>query len=169
MTGSGAGNQLVELAAHTDDAEFQDANLQLRGDADWLVHRRLTGRALLNENTTLLNPTLFSPLKTAEDVLSAIDRGKARDTPMLFGLRTYTSIPGKMPTVLKNLIEEGNPLTHQFVESPVGYFTAETGIANRVMILWAYSSAAERARRKALMLHDPRFQELGSRFNLNFI
>ena len=87
---------------------------------------------------------------------------------MLFELRTYTVIPGKMPNALRMLVEEGNPLTHEFVEWPVGYFTAETGITNRVMMLWAYTSASERARRKALMLPDPRFQELGSRFNLNF-
>jgi hypothetical protein len=36
------------------------------------------------------------------------------------------------------------------------------------MMLWAYSSMGERARRKANMLPDPRFQELGSRFNPNF-
>jgi NIPSNAP len=37
-----------------------------------------------------------------------------------------------------------------------------------VMMLWAYSSTSERAKRKSRMLPDPRFQELGSRFNPNF-
>jgi hypothetical protein len=167
-TASGERNQLVELCIY-DDYDARDlAHARLWDDPDWRSFSAGPAAMALSEETTLLNPAAFSPLRDRDQLDAAIAQGAGRNAPMLFEMRTYTAIPGKMPTVLRMLQEEGNPLTHQFVEWPVAYFTAETGLANRVMMLWAYASGSERARRKARMLSDPRFQELGTRFNPNF-
>lgn len=166
--GSGNLNQLFQLAAYDDYAQRAHAIEALAADPDWRAFRRDEGCAVVSEEATILNPAAFSPINDRAGLDAALASGADRGHPMLFELRTYTARPGQMPLVMKTLSEEGNPLTHQFVEWPVAYFTAETGLANRVMMLWAYGSAAERARRKALMLPDPRFQELGSRFNHRF-
>jgi NIPSNAP len=165
--GSAALNRLVLLAFHEDYGARDEAWASLAADTGWREFLRGAGAVLEEAESTVLNNAIFSPLRSLFDVDAVIaKRGGAR--PMLFEMRTYTAKPGRMATVLKTLDEEGNPLIHQFVEWPVAYFTAETGLANRVMMLWAYSSATERATRKSRMLPDPRFQELGSRFNPNF-
>jgi hypothetical protein len=167
-TGSGTRERLIYLAAY-DDYETRHSQMsELAGDPLWLSAQREAMSAISATSTTIVNPTFFSPIRTSADFDRAIAECSTHAPGWIFELRTYTAIPGRMPDVLKTLVEEGNPLTHQFVEWPVAYFVAETGLANRVMMLWAYSSLAERARRKAKMLPDARFQELGSRFNLNF-
>lgn len=166
--GSGNLNQLFQLAAYDDYVHRADAIEALIADPDWRAFRRDKGCSVVNEEATILNPTAFSPILNRAGLNAALTSAADRSYPMLFELRTYTARPGQMPLVMKTLMDEGNPLTHQFVEWPVAYFTAETGLANRVMMLWGYGSAAERARRKAMMLPDPRFQELGSRFNPHF-
>lgn len=165
--GSGELNKLVLLAFHEDYLARDEAWSSLADDRGWREFLRGAGAVLEEAESTILNSATFSPLRSLSDVDAAIARRDGAK-PMLFEMRTYTARPGQMPTVLTMLAEEGNPLTHQFVEWPVAYFIAETGLANRVMMLWAYSSAIERATRKAQMLPDPRFQELGNRFNPNF-
>jgi hypothetical protein len=165
---SGPVNRLMQLVAYADYADLARAQRALTDDTQWTAFRGQIRDAILDESSTILNPTNFSPIRTMDHVTSAT--GLASDTPggMLFELRTYTAFPGKLPRALKMLVEEGNPLTHQFVERPVAYLTSETGISNQILMLWAYSSAQERANRKSRMLPDPRFRELGARFNPNF-
>ena len=165
--GSGMLNRMIFLSFHEDYKARDVVWSRLAEDATWREFLRGPGKPLEEAESTILNPASFSPLRDTADVDAAVAR-RLGQQPMLFELRTYTARPGLMSAVLKTLAEEGNPLTHQFVEWPVAYFTAETGLANRVMMLWAYSSTSERAARKSRMLPDPRFQELGSRFNPNF-
>jgi hypothetical protein len=165
--GSGELNRMTFLACHEDYRAKDEGWSSLAANVSWREFLRGPGSCLDAAESTILNPAAFSPLREPADVEAAITARQGQQ-PMLFELRTYTARPGQMPAVLKTLAEEGNPLTHQFVEWPVAYFTAETGLANRVMMLWAYSSTSERAKRKSRMLPDPRFQELGSRFNPNF-
>jgi NIPSNAP len=167
-SGSGPRGRLIYLAAYEDYDKREGQLLGLEADPSWQSVQREASSTIVETATTILNPTAFSPIRTNADFDQAIARRDPSAPGWIFELRTYTAIPGKMPNVLKMLVEEGNPLTHQFVEWPVAYFLAETGLANRVMMLWAYSSLSERARRKTKMLPDPRFQELGSRFNPNF-
>jgi hypothetical protein len=165
---SGTLNKLILLSAYPDYATYDRETHALKQDAQWNAFRDQTREAVLEESQAFLNPAGCSPIKHMGQVRSeaALDSGTADG--MLFELRTYTTIPGKMPRALKMLAEEGNPLTHQFVERPILYLTSETGLSNQIFMLWAYSSADERARRKSRMLPDPRFRELGARFNLNF-
>lgn len=165
--GSATLNRLVLLAFHEDYQARDEAWAGLSADTGWREFLRGAGAALEEAELTILNTAIFSPLRSVADVDAAIAKRRGAAC-MLFEMRTYTAHPGQMPIVLKTLAEEGNPLTHQFVEWPVAYFTAETGLANRVMMFWAYASASERAARKSRMLPDSRFQELGSRFNPNF-
>lgn len=165
--GSGELNRMTFLACHEDYRTRDEGWNSLAANLSWRELLRGPASCLEAAESTILNPTAFSPLRESADIEAAIAVRQGQ-LPMLFELRTYTARPGQMPAVLKTLVEEGNPLTHQFVEWPVAYFTAETGLANRVMMLWAYSSTSERAQRKARMLPDPRFQELGSRFNPHF-
>ena len=165
---SGERSRLIHLAAYEDYESRQAGLAGLEANAALKSFSRGPGKALARLTTTLLNPTSFSPIRHVRDMHQAVALRASERSQMLFELRTYTAIPGKTPSALRMLAEEGNPLTHQFVEWPAAYFMAETGRANRIMMLWAYSSAAERARRKAQMLPDPRFQELGARFNPHF-
>lgn len=167
-TGSGPRDRLIYLAAYEDYDKREGQLLGLAADPSWQSVQREASSAIGDTSTTILNPTAFSSIRTNLDFNQAIARRDPAAPGWIFELRTYIAIPGKMPNVFKMLVEEGIPLTHQFIEWPVAYFVAETGLANRVMMLWAYSSLGERARRKAKMLPDPRFQELGSRFNPNF-
>jgi hypothetical protein len=165
--GSGEMNCVTFLAFHADYKVRDEGWGSLAADPSWREFLRGPGSCLDVAESTILNLAAFSPLREPADIDAAIETRNGQH-PMLFEMRTYTARPGQMPAVLKTLADEGNPLTHQFVEWPVAYFTAETGLANRVMMLWAYSSTSERAKRKSRMLPDPRFQELGSRFNPNF-
>jgi hypothetical protein len=70
-----------------------------------------------------------------------------------------------LPEALDLIAKEGARLTHKHVERPIAHFTTETGVANQVLMLWAYSSAGERDRRRKAMLTDPAFREFGQRFD----
>jgi NIPSNAP len=165
--GTGTLNRIIFVAFHADYAARDAAWLGLSRSTAWRDFLRDPATTIKDVESTILNPAAFSPLHQPEDVDAVIALREGAE-PMIFELRTYKVKPGQMPSVIKTLRDEGNALTHEFVEWPVAYFTAETGVTNRVMMFWAYSSAAERAERKSRMLPDPRFQELGSRFNPNF-
>jgi hypothetical protein len=165
--GSGEMNRVTFLAFHFEYKARDKGWDSLAANPSWQAFLRGPGNCIDSAEVTILNPAAISPLREVADVDAAIATREGRQ-PMLFELRTYTARPGQMPAVFKTLAEEGNPLTHEFVEWPVAYFTAQTGLANRVMMLWGYSSTSERMPRKSRMLPDPRFQELGSRFNPNF-
>ncbi len=166
---TGCLNELICLSAFDNYADRDRSHERLRHDPQWLEFVEHTQKALLEQSLTLLNPSPVSPLRSMKHVEDNLALASNVPGGMLFELRTYTCHPGKLPRAMQMLGEEGNPLTHQFVERPVAYFTAETGVCNQILMLWGYRDAQERAQRKSHMLPDLRFRELGARFNFNFL
>ena len=65
---------------------------------------------------------------------------------MVYELRTYTLIPGKMPDYLKAAETIGRPARGQNYGVNHGYWTAEFGALNQLWHLWKYDSLNDRER-----------------------
>lgn len=161
---SGVANRTLQLFAYRDADHRDECRIGLRSDPEWLTYIRSAGQYIVEQTNTIIRPTAFSPI-VALDQLT--DPALASDQPggMLFEMRSYIAKPGALPAALALLRDEGCSLTHQYVERPIAYFTAETGPANRLLMLWAYRNDGERDRRRDMMRSDPRFQQLSERFN----
>ena len=68
---------------------------------------------------------------------------------MVYELRTYTLIPGKMPEYLKAAETIGRPARGQNYGVNHGYWTSEFGALNQIWHLWKYDSYEERTRLRA--------------------
>lgn len=165
---SGVANRTFQLFAYRDNDHRDECRVGLRTDPEWLAFIREASPSIAEQTNTIIVPTAFSGLKDFEQLADRGPLDSGRPGGMLFELRTYTAWPGKLSEALDLIANEGGPLTHQYVERPVGYFTTDTGVANQILMLWAYSNAGERDRRRAAMRADPAFRELGHRFNLLF-
>ena len=65
---------------------------------------------------------------------------------MVYELRTYTLIPGKMPEYLKAAETIGRPARGNNYGVNHGYWTSEFGALNQIWHLWKYDSYEERTR-----------------------
>lgn len=74
---------------------------------------------------------------------------------MIFDLRTYTMVPGRLKAFLELYEREGLPVQRRHQGDPVGYFTTEIGTNNQVVHLWAYENFADREKRRAALDADP--------------
>lgn len=74
---------------------------------------------------------------------------------MIFDLRTYTMVPGRLKAFLALYEAEGLPVQIRHQGRPVGYFVTEIGTNNQVVHLWAYESLADRERQRAALDADP--------------
>src|SRR5262245_54050931 len=63
-----------------------------------------------------------------------------RGHEMVYELRTYTLIPGKMPEYLKAAETIGRPARGQNYGVNHGYWTSEFGALNQIWHLWKYDS-----------------------------
>ena len=80
---------------------------------------------------------------------------------MLIDLRFYTFYPGKLPVFLPRFEAEGLPLQKKHCGNLIGYYTTESGALNQVVQMWAYTDAADRDARRALLWADPDWQKFG--------
>ncbi|HSV34594.1 MAG TPA: NIPSNAP family protein [Ramlibacter sp.] len=74
---------------------------------------------------------------------------------MIFDLRTYTMVPGRLKAFLELYEREGLPVQRRHQGEPIGYFTTEIGPNNQVVHLWAYESLADRDKRRTALDADP--------------
>ena len=74
---------------------------------------------------------------------------------MIFDLRTYTMVPGRLKPFLTLYEAEGLPVQVRHQGQPIGYFVTEIGTNNQVVHLWAYDSLADRERKRAALDADP--------------
>ena len=65
---------------------------------------------------------------------------------MVYELRTYTLVPGKMPEYLKAAETIGRPARGNNYGVNHGYWTSEFGALNQIWHLWKYDSYDERTR-----------------------
>lgn len=82
---------------------------------------------------------------------------------MILDLRTYTFHPGKLAEFLPVFEREGLPVQSKYCGHLVGYFTAESGMLNQAVQLWAYKDSNDRDERRAALWRDPAFAVLGEK------
>lgn len=78
---------------------------------------------------------------------------------MIIDHRTYTMHGYKVPKWLALYEQYGLPLQSEHLGNLIGFFQTEIGPLNQVIHLWGFESMAERERRRALMVQDPRWDE----------
>lgn len=74
---------------------------------------------------------------------------------MIFDLRTYTMVPGRLRAFLALYETEGLPVQRRHQPNLIGYFVTEIGTLNQVVHLWGYESMADREQRRAALEADP--------------
>jgi hypothetical protein len=74
---------------------------------------------------------------------------------MLYEMRVYDTVPGKMPDLLKRFETKTTAIWKKHGIRPVGFFTAMVGASNRLTYFVAWESLAEREQKWAAFVADP--------------
>ena len=74
---------------------------------------------------------------------------------MLLDVRTYTTLPGRVPAQLELYKKYAYPVQLRYMGEPLMYATAESGELNTITHVWVYESAADREAKRAKMAQDP--------------
>ena len=78
---------------------------------------------------------------------------------MILEHRLYTFRPGTVDAWLEKYRTEGLPVQKRHLNRFVGLYVSEIGCLHRTVLMWAYSSLADRENRRAAMYADPDWQE----------
>lgn len=78
---------------------------------------------------------------------------------MIFEERIYTVQATKSRAFMKIVEDGGYKIQAQHLGEPFGYFTTEFGPLNQIVHIWKYEDMDDRARRRAALQGDPRWQE----------
>ena len=78
---------------------------------------------------------------------------------MIFDVRTYTAVPGKLAAAVKLYEEFGYPVQLKYIGKPLFYGTTEVGALNQIVHVWMYQSQAEREDKRTRMEADPAWAE----------
>ena len=74
---------------------------------------------------------------------------------MLLDVRTYKTLPGRVPAQLELYKNYGYPVQLRYMGEPLCYAVAESGELNTFTHIWVYESAADREAKRAKMAADP--------------
>lgn len=74
---------------------------------------------------------------------------------MLLDVRTYRTLPGRIPAQLELYKRLGYPVQLRYMGEPLCYAVAESGELNTFTHVWVYESAADREQKRAKMAADP--------------
>jgi hypothetical protein len=74
---------------------------------------------------------------------------------VLLDVRTYKTLPGRVPAQLELYQKYGYPVQLRYMGEPLCYAVAETGELNTFTHVWVYESAADREEKRARMAKDP--------------
>jgi hypothetical protein len=74
---------------------------------------------------------------------------------VLLDVRTYTTLPGRVPAQLELYKKYGYPVQLRYMGEPLCYAVAESGELNTFTHVWVYESAADREQKRAKMAADP--------------
>jgi hypothetical protein len=78
---------------------------------------------------------------------------------MIYELRTYTVKQGTLPEVIKNAGTVSRAIRKDDYGKLEGYWSTDIGPLNQVMHLWSYSDLNERARLRAELGKNPRWEK----------
>ena len=73
---------------------------------------------------------------------------------MLLDVRTYRTLPARMPAQLELYAKYGYPVQLRYMGEPIVYAAAESGELNTFHHIWVYESAADREAKRAQMAKD---------------
>ncbi len=73
---------------------------------------------------------------------------------MLLDVRTYKTLPGRVPAQLEIYKKYGYPVQLRYMGEPLCYAVAETGELNTFTHVWVYESVADREAKRAKMAAD---------------
>lgn len=76
---------------------------------------------------------------------------------MIYELRTYTIIPGKLPEYMGHHVEKGRPIRGDNFGKLEGGWTTEIGPLNQYVHLWSFEGPAERERLRAELSKNERW------------
>jgi len=82
---------------------------------------------------------------------------------MIVEERIYRIRSGKMKDYLALVRDEGLAIQKPILGNLIGYFVTEIGPLNHVVHMWGYDSLDDRARRRAALASDPRWQDFSPR------
>lgn len=74
---------------------------------------------------------------------------------MLLDVRTYKTLPGRVPAQLEIYKKYGYPVQLRYMGEPLCYAVAESGELNTFTHIWVYENAADREAKRAKMMADP--------------
>lgn len=74
---------------------------------------------------------------------------------MIYEMRVYTVLPGKVGEVNAIFERDGLPIIKEYSKL-VGWWSTEVGPLNQVVHLWAYDDAGHREKTRAAQNADPR-------------
>ena len=158
-TASGIANQTVQMFAYESAAHRDQCRVGLLKDQAWLEFTRSVSPMIVRQENTLLTSVAASELRQVAQIPKLAEAAAARKVagspPLLFEWRCLTVRPGRLDKALAMLGQAGTTPAPPAVETPVGLFEADTGIANRIFALSAFSSAAERAERRNAARAEP--------------
>ena len=67
---------------------------------------------------------------------------------MLLDVRTYKTLPGRVPAQLELYKKYGYPVQLRYMGEPLCYAVAETGELNTFTHIWVYESATDREEKR---------------------
>jgi len=74
---------------------------------------------------------------------------------VLLDVRTYRTLPARMPAQLELYSKYGYPVQLRYMGEPLCYASSESGMQNTFHHIWVYESAADREQKRAAMFKDP--------------
>ena len=78
---------------------------------------------------------------------------------MLIDHRTYRARPGRLKPQLDLYAKHGFEIQKSYLGEPFAYLQCENGELNSIVHLWLYDDVTDRAKKRAAMFADPRWQE----------
>lgn len=86
---------------------------------------------------------------------------------MIYELRTYTCVPGRMPEAIARFPEHALPLWEKHGIELVGFWTVVVGTSNQLIYMLRWRSLAERGARWATFQNDPAWIEARAQTEAN--
>ena len=142
------------------------SHLALVNSASNLAHARKARRAALG-TSTLPASAARSQVPTPLSLLTGTPRARKSArlavpkrpiqgrSHVLLDVRTYKTLPGRVPAQLELYKKYGYPVQLRYMGEPLCYAVAESGELNTYTHVWVYESAADREQKRAKMAQDP--------------
>lgn len=143
----GVQHRVVHLWEYEDIVQRAQCRATMEADPAWISYRTGSADFFVSQENRIMKAAPFWPIKpTAGGPIGVVDK------------RTYLLAPGKTGEWAKNYAEEGMAVQIGHLGRCLGYYVADIGPQHQLVHLWAYTDLEDRARRRAAMQADPKWQ-----------